>query len=90
MPAAIALRAGSSSRVGHGSGLWPHSPAIALRPVQHLPVHHDAAAHAGAEDHAEDDLGARARAVGRLGQREAVRVVLDAHLAAERVLEILA
>src|SRR5262249_35851410 len=50
---------------------------------------HDAAAHAGAEDHAEDDARAGRGAVGGLGEREAVGVVGDAHRAPEPRFEIL-
>ena len=48
----------------------------------------DAAADAGAQDHAEDHRRAGAGAVARLGEREAVGVVLEPHLAAERIAEI--
>ncbi len=56
---------------------------------QQLAVHHHAAAAAGAEDHAEHAARAGAGAVDRLGQREAVGVVVQAQLAAERALEVL-
>ena len=59
-------------------------PGDRVAPVEHLPVHDDARAHAGAQDHAEHDRGSGAGAVDRLRQREAVRVVGDAHLAAEQ------
>jgi HEAT repeat protein len=44
---------------------------------------HDPAADAGAEDHAEHQRVPAARALHRLGDREAVGVVLDAHRHAE-------
>ena len=46
-----------------------------VRADQHPPMDHHAAARTGADDDAEDHLGAGRRAVGRLRQREAVGVV---------------
>src|SRR6185503_20195300 len=54
-----------------------------------LAADRDAAADAGAEDHAEDRMRALPRAVGGLREREAVGVVLDAHLAADGPLQVL-
>ena len=51
-------------------------------------MHDDAAAGAGADDHAEHRRRARRRAVGGLREREAVGVVRDAHRPAERGAEI--
>ena len=51
---------------------------------------HDAAAHSGTEDDAEDGAAAGGRAVDRLGQRKAIGVVGEAHRAAERGLDIAA
>ncbi len=76
---------GRSAGVTQGSGLCPHSPAMRLRPGDHPPVHHDPGAAAGADDDAEHRPRARARAVRRLRQGEAVGVVLDPHRAAERL-----
>ena len=55
---------------------------MAFGAAQQPPVVDDAAADAGAEDHAEHEPVAGAGAVGRFRQREAVRVVLDPDLAA--------
>ena len=60
------------------------------RAMEQAPMHDDAAADAGTEDGAEHDVGAACRAVGRLGQGEAVGVVGQAYLAAERGLEVTA
>ena len=49
----------------------------------------DAAADAGAEDHAEHHAPAGARAVARFREREAVGVVVDPDLAAERARQVL-
>ena len=80
---------GRSSSRGHGSGLWPHSPAIALGPVEHLAAHHDARADAGAEDHAEHDL-ARPRRAPSVASESAKQLasLRDPHLAAEQRFEI--
>ena len=56
--------------------------------VQHRAVHHDAAAHAGAEDRAEHHRGARGGAVDRLRKRKAVGVVREAHFAVEAAFEV--
>ena len=79
----------SSSRV-HGSGLCPHSPAIAFGPVRSVPVHDDSAAGTGPDDDAEDARGTGRRAVARLGKGEAVRVVGEAHVPPEEASEVLA
>jgi hypothetical protein len=63
--AAVARGQGQVLGPGAGSGLCPHSPAIAFGPVNSLPCAHDAAADAGAQDHAEHDFGAGPRAVDR-------------------------
>ena len=75
---------GRSSSLGHGSGLCPHSPAIALGPSSTRPSTTMPAPDAGAENRAEDHSCIAARAVGRLRQREAVRVIGDANLAVEQ------
>ena len=69
---------GRSSSRGQGSGLWPHSPPTPFGPPAGAPADRDAAAGAGADDHAEDDRGARGGPVDRLRQREAVGVVREA------------
>ena len=74
--------------VGQGSGVWPHSPAIAVRTAMDAAVHDDAAAAAGAEDDAEDHAEPGAGAVGRLAEGEAVGVVLDPDLAFERLAHV--
>jgi len=51
-------------------------------------VHDDAAASAGADDHAEHDVGALRRAIDGFRQREAVGVVRESHGALERRREI--
>ena len=76
-------------RARAGSGLCPHSPAIAFAPTSTLPIDDDAAAGAGADDHAEDDARAGRRAVGRLRQREAVGVVGEADRPLEQPRQIL-
>src|SRR5205814_5657380 len=60
----------------------------AVRPVQHPSVHDDARADAGAQDRAEDDVGAAPGAVRGLREREAVRVVRDAYRAPQQRLEV--
>ena len=59
-----------------------------VRAREHAAVHHDPAAGARADDHAEHDARARGRAVGRLRQREAVGVVGGAHLPPERLRQV--
>ena len=70
--------------------MWPHSPPMAFDPLDEAAVHDDAAADAGAEDHAEDHLRAGAGAVHRLGEREAVGIVGDPHRAVEDAGEVAA
>src|SRR5689334_8039757 len=60
----------------------------AVRPVEQRTTHHDAGTNTGAEDRAEDDLGALAGAVARLREREAVGIVGDADLALQHGFEI--
>ena len=69
---------------GKGSGLCPHSPPRVVRPVVRPAADRDPRPGARAEDHREDDVVPGAGAVDRLGDREAVGVVLDPDLAAER------
>ena len=52
--------------------------------AMHPPVDHDAAAAAGAEDHAEHHAATGSRAVGRLAQREAVGIVFHPDFTAEQ------
>ena len=52
-----------------------------VRPGENLAVHHDAAADARAENHAEHHCGAGRRAVGGLGEREAVGIVGEPDIA---------
>ena len=54
-----------------------------VRPGEDAAVHDDSAARAGPDDDAEDARGTGRRAVARLGEGEAVRVVGEADLAAE-------
>ena len=56
----------------------------------HTAVDDDAAAAAGAEDHAEDDRGAGRRAVGRFREREAVGVVGKADRTIEQPRQVVA
>ena len=60
----------------------------ALAAVDQAPVHHDAAAAAGADDHAEHRAMADAGAVRRLAEREAVGVVAHPHLARQLGAEV--
>src|SRR4029077_13673113 len=62
--------------------------ANAVMAVQHRSTHHDAAAHAGAQDGAEQHAASRAGAIDRLGQREAVGIVREAHFPLETLLDI--
>src|SRR5256714_610531 len=55
---------------------------------EHLAVDDDATAGAGAENGAEHDRRALRRAIDRLREREAIRVVGEAHLAAELLLQV--
>ena len=61
----------------------------AVRAVDDLSVHDDAAAHTGADDRTEHDGRARSRAISRLGHREAIRVVGDADWPPHRDLDIM-
>jgi hypothetical protein len=62
--------------------------ADAVRAGKHAAIDHDAAARAGAEDCAEHDAAAARRAVGGLGKREAVGIVLESEFALEQSLEV--
>jgi len=57
--------------------------------MEQVPIDDDPPAHAGAEDHREHAFCRAPRAIDRLGQGKATRIVLDADLAAEQPLEIL-
>src|SRR5262249_40071137 len=61
-----------------------------VRPGEDPAVDDDAAAGPGTQDHAEDDAGSRARAIARLGEGEAVRVVREPQGTMEQALQILA
>src|SRR5262249_40565597 len=61
-----------------------------LRATPGLAAEHQAAPDAGAEDPPEDQVVVAARAEPRLGEREAVGVVLDPHRQAEPGLEVVA
>ena len=63
-------------------------PRNPIGPGQDLAANDDACACAGADDDAKHDVGARGRAVGRLGDREAVRVVRDPDLAPQPPFEV--
>ena len=73
--AAVAAQAGALVVAGPGQGVVAPFAGEAVGPLQHPAVHRDAAAAAGAQDHAEHHRRARAGAVGRLGERQAVGVV---------------
>ena len=55
---------------------------------EHLTVHDDAAARARADNHREHHAGAGGRAIGRLGQGQAIRVVREAHRTSEHARKI--
>jgi hypothetical protein len=59
-----------------------------VRAAQNLAAQDHAAADTRAEDHAEHHLHAFGCAVGGLGQRETIRIVGDAHCAAEHSLQL--
>jgi hypothetical protein len=66
-------------------------PPLAGDPVgtgQELSVRHDACTYSGAQDRTEDHAMAGAGPIGRLRQREAVGVVLDAYVAIEALDQI--
>lgn len=67
----------------------PPLPRDAVTPGERPPADRDARPRAGAEDHAPHEPGPRASPVHGLRDREAVRVVLDAHRPAERASEVL-
>ena len=79
---------GRSSSRGAGSGLCPHSPAMALAPIDDPAIDDEPAAGAGADDDAEHDRRSGGGAVGRFGQREAVRIVRQPHRPIERARQI--
>src|SRR4051812_31913509 len=66
-----------------GQGVVPPLAADRVATVQDVLLHHYPSADAGAKDHPEHDRSARACTVDSLGEREAIRVVLDADLAPE-------
>src|SRR5205807_1503294 len=68
---AVAGRAGGIDRV------MPPLARDVLRARPHTSVDHETAAHARAEDYAEDEPVAQSCAAARLGEREAVGVVLE-------------
>ena len=75
---------GRSSSSGHGSGLWPHSPAMAFGAGQHLPVARRCPPPVPVPTMTPNTTSAPGGgAVGGLGDGKAVRVVGDAHVAAE-------
>ena len=87
--AAIALRAGPLVVARQRQGVVAPFAADRLGADQRLALDHDAAAHAGAQDDAEHDRPAAARAVGRLGDGKAVGVVRQPHLVAlQQALEV--
>ena len=79
LPAAVARRARRLVAARPGQRVVAPLAGDGVGPDQHAAVDHDAAAGAGADDHAEHHAGAGRRAVGRLRQREAVGVVGDPH-----------
>src|SRR6266516_1546417 len=60
-----------------------------VAPDEHLALDHDAGADTGTENHAEHHVRALPRAIDRLGKREAIGIVVQAHFAPERALEVL-
>ena len=72
-----------------GQGIVAPFAGNRVRANEDAAVDDDAAADPGSDDDPEDDVAARARAVGGLGQGEAVGVVGHPDLAAERLAEIL-
>ena len=77
--AAVARRCGRIAGIGPGQGVVTPFAGQAVRPDQQPAIDDDAGAHAGAQDCREHHGRAGAGAVGRLRQRQAVRVVGDAH-----------
>ena len=89
--ARAAAAAGRGRPIGAGAGRQRVVAPFAGDRVgagERLALDHDAAADAGAEDHAEHHRRARGSAVDRLGQREAVGIVGDRHRHRERLREI--
>ena len=86
---AVALRRGRALLIRHPGErvVAPLAGDLVGSLVDALPDR-DAAPYAGAENHAEHRVEAAARAVDRLGQREAVGVVGDAHRPGEPSLEV--
>src|SRR6185312_17127444 len=87
--ATVAAQAGPLVVARMGQGIVAPFAGDRLRAAERPAVDHHAAAHAGTEDHAEYDAAAGCRAVRRLGDGEAVGVVLQPHRPAEPALEIL-
>ena len=75
-------------RAGRGSGLWPHSPAIACAPVSGRPSITTPPPTPVPRMTPNTMRAAGGRAVARLGHGKAVGVVGQPHLAAERALEV--
>ncbi len=66
----------------------PHSPAVRLGPVAHLPSTTTPPPTPCPENHSEDNLGSGGRTVDRLGQGEAVGVVAHHHGPPQNPLEV--
>src|SRR5688500_13921307 len=64
-------------------------PRDRIRPGEDTAVHGDAAAGAGPDDHAEDHVGARSRAVRGFRHGETVGVVGDAYVTAQAVPQVI-
>src|SRR5205823_1964957 len=84
---AVAGRTRQLARVGPRQRIV--TPLAADQVIAHVdaPVDRDSPADARAEDHAEHAVESSARSVGRLGEREAVRVVHQPHGPTEPLLE---
>src|SRR6185295_9042948 len=77
MLAAEARRARPLVVGGPRQRVVPPLAANRIAAFEHAAIDDDPAADAGAEDDAEYDTGAASRAVGRLRQREAIRIVRE-------------
>ncbi len=91
--AAAPAIAGGKRQVGGArerQGVVPPFAGDGVGASHQLPVHDDAATDAGAENDPEDNFGAPAGAVGRLGEGKAVGIVGEADLALEQRFQIVA
>src|SRR5688572_15120985 len=86
--ATVAGRTGPLVGPEPGKRIVPPFAGDEVRAQQDLASGDDPTSDSRAEDDAEYDARAHSRAVGGLGEREAVRVVHEAHRAVEPLLEI--